>query len=167
MRILSSFPSHRAVWAGIICRRKLSLGIAFPDFTANAHIWESWIIWLADPTQAPGPSNRAPLHPDWPSAPHNALYGPQFFPAIRYNSTVVLQSLHDRIASLRTLTLVQPGRAEASVAEMRRILEAILAQDALAACHACIDHVEQAAAVAASVLRQREQRRPASGDLAG
>lgn len=66
---------------------------AFPDFTANAHIWESWIIWLADPTQAPGPSNRAPLHPDWPSAPHNALYGPQFFPAIRYNSTVVLQSL--------------------------------------------------------------------------
>lgn len=80
---------------------------------------------------------------------------------------VVLQSLHDRIASLRALTLAQPGRAEASVEEMRRILKAILAQDAQAACHACIDHVEQAAAVAAAVLQQREQRQPESGDLAG
>jgi DNA-binding GntR family transcriptional regulator len=71
---------------------------------------------------------------------------------------VVLQALHDRIASLRALTLTQPGRAEASVAEMRRILEAILAQESLAACHACIDHVEQAAAVADAVLQQREQR---------
>ncbi len=49
---------------------------------------------------------------------------------------IVLQSLHDRIASLRALTLTQPGRAEASVAEMRRILEAILAQDGQAACRA-------------------------------
>lgn len=75
-------------------------------------------------------------------------------------ASLVLHSLHDRIASLRALTLVQPGRAEASVAEMRGILEAILAQDAAAACHACIDHVEQAAAVAAQVLRQRELPRP-------
>ncbi len=75
-----------------------------------------------------------------------------------HTAGVVLQSLHDRIASLRALTLAQPGRAEASVAEMRRILEAILAQDGQAACHACIDHVEQAAAVAAAVLQQREQR---------
>lgn len=71
---------------------------------------------------------------------------------------VVLQSLHDRIAWLRALTLAQPGRAEASVAEMRRILEAILATDGQAACHACLDHVEQAAAVAAAVFQQREQR---------
>ncbi len=68
---------------------------------------------------------------------------------------VVLQSLHDRIASLRALTLAQPGRAEASVAEMRRILEAILNQDSQAACQACIDHVEQAALVAAAVLANR------------
>ncbi len=80
---------------------------------------------------------------------------------------VVLQSLHDRIAFLRALTLDQPGRAEASVAEMRRILSAILAQDGQAACHACIDHVEQAARVAAAVLQQREQCPPNSGNLAG
>jgi GntR family transcriptional regulator, trigonelline degradation regulator len=80
---------------------------------------------------------------------------------------VVLQSLHDRIASLRALTLAQPGRAEASVAEMRRILETIVAQDGPAACHACIDHVEQAAQVATAVLRQREYHPPASGKLLG
>jgi DNA-binding GntR family transcriptional regulator len=78
---------------------------------------------------------------------------------------IVLQSLHDRMASLRALTLAQPGRAQASVAEMRRILEAILAQDGQAACHACVDHVEQAAVVAATVLQQREQRRTDQGAL--
>src|SRR5258708_3789560 len=54
----------------------------------------------------------------------------------------VLQSLHDRIASLRTLTLAQPGRAEASVAEMRQIYGAILAQDGQMASQACITHVQ-------------------------
>ena len=73
---------------------------------------------------------------------------------------VVLQSLHDRIASLRALTLTQPGRAEASVAEMRRILSTILAQDGNAACRACIEHVEQAALVAAAVLEQRDNASP-------
>lgn len=68
---------------------------------------------------------------------------------------VVLQSLHDRIASLRALTLAQPGRIEASVAEMRAILEAILAADGPAACRACMVHVEQAARVAIAVLQQR------------
>lgn len=68
---------------------------------------------------------------------------------------LVLHSLHDRIASLRALTLAYPGRAHASVAEMRQILEAILAQNGTAASHACIEHVEQAALVAAVVLQQR------------
>jgi DNA-binding GntR family transcriptional regulator len=68
---------------------------------------------------------------------------------------VVLQSLHDRIASLRVLTLTQPGRAVQSVAEMQRILEAILMQDPQAACRACSDHVEQAAAVAVQALEQQ------------
>jgi DNA-binding GntR family transcriptional regulator len=70
-------------------------------------------------------------------------------------ASILLQSLHDRIASLRMLTLAQPGRVAQSVAEMRRILEAILARDPEAAYRACIDHVEQAAAVAAQVLAQR------------
>jgi GntR family transcriptional regulator, trigonelline degradation regulator len=78
---------------------------------------------------------------------------------------IVLQSLHDRIASLRRLTLAQPGRAAKSVAEMRRILEAILAQDPKAACRACIDHVEQAAAVAVAALEQRQPTLPSSESL--
>jgi DNA-binding GntR family transcriptional regulator len=72
-------------------------------------------------------------------------------------AVIVLQSLHDRIASLRLLTLAQPGRAAKSVVEMRRILEAILVQDPEAACHACIDHVERAAAVAVAALEQPRQ----------
>ncbi|HEU5376111.1 MAG TPA: GntR family transcriptional regulator [Ktedonobacteraceae bacterium] len=70
---------------------------------------------------------------------------------------IVLQSLHDRIAHLRVLTLAQPGRAAQSVAEMHRILEAILAGEPEQACRACMDHVEQAARVATAVL---EQQRP-------
>ena len=77
---------------------------------------------------------------------------------------VVLQSLHDRIASLRALTLAQPGRAEASVAEMRRMLAAILATDGPAACQACIVHVEQAAQVAATLLGWHERHPPAPSD---
>ena len=68
---------------------------------------------------------------------------------------IVLQSLHDRIASLRVLTLSQPGRAAHSIAEMRRMLEAILAKDGPAACRACIEHVERAAAIAAQVFEQQ------------
>jgi DNA-binding GntR family transcriptional regulator len=71
---------------------------------------------------------------------------------------VVLQSLHDRIASLRFVTLAQPGRAAASVAEMRRMLGAILAREPEEACRACIEHVEGAATVAAQVFEQREER---------
>jgi GntR family transcriptional regulator, trigonelline degradation regulator len=76
---------------------------------------------------------------------------------------VVLQALHDRIASLRFVTLARPGRAAASVAEMRRMLEAILARAPEEARRACIEHVERAAAVAAQVYEQREDRPLPSG----
>lgn len=72
---------------------------AFPGFTAHATTWESFIIWLADPSRAPGPGTSAPLHPDWPPAPNNAMANSHFQPAIRYNSTVVLQSLQTGICS--------------------------------------------------------------------
>lgn len=68
----------------------------------------------------------------------------------------VLQALHDRIASLRLVTLAAPGRAAASVAEMRRILLAIERQDPEAAWLACVEHVQQAARVTAQVLQQQE-----------
>ena len=68
----------------------------------------------------------------------------------------VLQSLHDRIASLRALTLAQPGRAAASVGEMRRILVAVEHADPEEAFRACVEHVQQAAAIAAQVFQQQE-----------
>ena len=60
----------------------------------------------------------------------------------------IWQSLQDRSAALRFLTLAQPGRAAHSVAEMRRILAAVLARDLEAASQACVAHVEAAAVVA-------------------
>ncbi len=68
----------------------------------------------------------------------------------------VLQSLHDRIACLRTLTLTQPGRAVASVGEMRRILVAVEHADPQEAFRACVEHVQQAAAIADWVFQQQE-----------
>jgi DNA-binding GntR family transcriptional regulator len=68
----------------------------------------------------------------------------------------VLQSLHDRIASLRFVTLAQPGRAAESVAEMRRMLGAIERRDPEAAWLACVEHVQHAAQVAAQVFEQQE-----------
>lgn len=78
----------------------------------------------------------------------------------------VVQSLHDRIASLRFLTLAQPGRAASSVAEMRLILAAVLARDPAAAAGACVAHVEAAAAVAAQLV-QPQAEGAAGGHLVG
>ena len=68
----------------------------------------------------------------------------------------ILQSLQDRIAALRYLTLAERGRAAQSVAEMGRILAAVLARDPAAAEEACVVHVEAAAVVAAQLLQQEE-----------
>ncbi len=82
----------------------------------------------------------------------------------------ILQSLHDRIASLRFVTLAQPGRMAESVAEMRRILEAIEQHQPEEAWQACVNHVQRAAAVASQVFQQQhnqqeevhqDERRPA------
>ncbi|WVQ73237.1 hypothetical protein IAR50_002803 [Cryptococcus sp. DSM 104548] len=64
-----------------------------PGFTVDNVIWESWIIWLVDPSLPSGPSRRQPPNPDWPSPPANTIPTTILHPAIRYNSTVVLQSL--------------------------------------------------------------------------
>ncbi len=68
----------------------------------------------------------------------------------------VLQSLHDRIASLRVLTLAQAGRAAASVGEMRQILVAVEHADPEEAFRACVEHVQQAAAIADWVFQHQE-----------
>lgn len=69
----------------------------------------------------------------------------------------IFQSLQDRIASLRFLTLKQPGRAAQSVAEMRRILVAVLDRDPEAAAQACVAHVEAAAAIAAQLFQHQQE----------
>ncbi|ODO10139.1 hypothetical protein I350_02367 [Cryptococcus amylolentus CBS 6273] len=64
-----------------------------PGFTVDSAIWESWIIWLVDPSLPSGPSGRRPPSLGWPSPPANTIPTTTLHPAIRYNSTVVLQSL--------------------------------------------------------------------------
>lgn len=64
----------------------------FPGLISSASVWESFIIWLADPFKSPGPSDLPPLQPDWPSQPNNALITGPVPPPIRYNALVILQS---------------------------------------------------------------------------
>ncbi len=68
----------------------------------------------------------------------------------------MLSALHDRIATLRALTLSQPNRWKQSVAELRAILAAIQRHDAEGAQQACADHVRSGAAIALSMLQTLE-----------
>ncbi len=74
------------------------------------------------------------------------------------NRTVatIFQSLQDRVASLRLVTLTQPGRAAQSVVEMQQMVIAIQRGTPQEAEHACVEHVQCAAVVAAQVFRQQE-----------
>jgi DNA-binding GntR family transcriptional regulator len=83
-----------------------------------------------------------------------------------HTAGVLLRSLHNRIASLHVLTLAQPGRAEASVAEIHQIFSAILATDGPAAYHACIAHVQKAAQVAAAMSQRQQRLTSSSGNCA-
>lgn len=72
----------------------------FPGLTVHAAAWESFIIYLVDPAlPLAAASERAPLHPDWPAPPANALDTGVTTVPIRYNSTVVLQSLQTGVCS--------------------------------------------------------------------
>ena len=71
----------------------------------------------------------------------------------------LLTSLHDRVAFLRAVTLAQPGRAATSVEEIRRILSAVEQHDEDAAWKACVEHVQNAAAVALQALSEQEKER--------
>ncbi|KAK8858563.1 hypothetical protein IAR55_002792 [Kwoniella newhampshirensis] len=72
---------------------------SMPGFTADANIWESFILWLVDPNKQGGPGLGPPPHPDWPNPPANVIAPNLLAPAIRYNSTVVLQSLQTGVIS--------------------------------------------------------------------
>jgi hypothetical protein len=66
----------------------------FRGFTVNPSAWESWIIYLVDPTKPTELSNVKSSNPSWPNLPTNAIATNIAGPPIRYNQTVVLQSLH-------------------------------------------------------------------------
>lgn len=63
----------------------------------------------------------------------------------------LVQGLQGRIAQLRATTLTFPGRAEESLAEFARVVQAIDERDAARAELAAVDHVRAAGAVMKSV----------------
>lgn len=56
----------------------------------------------------------------------------------------IARSLHARVSLLRSQSLSLPGRATASIAELREIIAAVGADDPEAAARACSRHVEEA-----------------------
>lgn len=66
---------------------------AFSGMVASASVWESFVIWLVDPSKPNLLSGRPSTIPNGPSPPMNALTAGSMPPPIRYNSLVVLQSL--------------------------------------------------------------------------
>jgi DNA-binding GntR family transcriptional regulator len=79
------------------------------------------------------------------------------------NPTVanILRGLRDRISALRAMTVVYPGRAPQSLREIRAIVEAVDANDPVAAWTACLTHVQSAAGVAMKILAEQAQRKAA------
>lgn len=67
----------------------------------------------------------------------------------------VVAALHARVSLLRWLSLSVPGRPAESVAELRAIVDAVLADDADAAARACSRHVEQAGRVGLEALAKQ------------
>jgi len=76
----------------------------------------------------------------------------------------MLQSLHDRVNYLRITSLSSPGRPHASLAEIRRIVEAIRSRDPEKAWAACVEHVYNAEAEAVKALQARADLNHFSGD---
>jgi DNA-binding GntR family transcriptional regulator len=72
----------------------------------------------------------------------------------------VAAGLHARVSVMRALSLTLPGRPAQSLAELRAIMDAVLAEDADAAALACSRHVEQAGAAALQALAEQEGSQP-------
>jgi DNA-binding GntR family transcriptional regulator len=66
----------------------------------------------------------------------------------------MLRLIHGRVSMLRATTLGQPGRLAASLAELGNIVKTIKARDAQAAARACRLHVENAGAIAITILAE-------------
>jgi GntR family transcriptional regulator, trigonelline degradation regulator len=70
----------------------------------------------------------------------------------------VVASLHARVSVLRSLSLSVPGRPAQSIAELRAIVDAVLADDADGAARACSRHVEEAGRVGVQALVEQDGR---------
>jgi GntR family transcriptional regulator, trigonelline degradation regulator len=68
----------------------------------------------------------------------------------------VVAGLHARVSVLRWLSLSVPGRPAESIAELRAIVDAVLASDPDAAARACSRHVEQAGRVGLEALAKQD-----------
>ncbi|PHK95428.1 GntR family transcriptional regulator [Pseudoroseomonas rhizosphaerae] len=75
----------------------------------------------------------------------------------------MFETIINRNAQLRATSLSDPGRLSGTVAELRRVVEAIEARDAAGAWQACRDHVRSAAEVALRILREHERAARATG----
>ena len=69
---------------------------------------------------------------------------------------MVVAGLHARVSVLRWLSLSVPGRAVQSLAELRAIVSAVLANDAEAAARACSRHVQEAGRVGLMALAEQD-----------
>ncbi|ONG49518.1 GntR family transcriptional regulator [Pseudoroseomonas deserti] len=70
----------------------------------------------------------------------------------------MLDQMLNRNSQLRATSLSEPGRLPHTVAEIRRVVQAIEHRDPEGAWEACRHHVKRAAAVAIRILREREER---------
>lgn len=69
----------------------------------------------------------------------------------------MLTIIHNRVNLLRATSMTQPGRLETSLQEIRRIVSAVRAKDAVEAEAACVAHIDAAAKVALKVLETNER----------
>jgi DNA-binding GntR family transcriptional regulator len=70
-----------------------------------------------------------------------------------------LNLLNGRITVLRSTSQRAPGRSEQSIAELRRLVDALLARDSKAARQAAVKHVSNAASTALAILRTQSDER--------
>lgn len=72
----------------------------------------------------------------------------------------VVAGLHARVSMLRSLSLSVPGRPAQSIAELRAIVDAVVANDAEGAARACSRHVEEAGRVGLQALAEQNGATP-------
>jgi DNA-binding GntR family transcriptional regulator len=69
---------------------------------------------------------------------------------------ITLRMLNSRVTLLRATSLQAPGRMSASLAELRELMDALMAGDGRAARDAATRHVQEAAAAAIELLRAEQ-----------